>query len=189
VLTAGRAPASRFAGETPSRLTPPGFRRTIRRMPETRYRLLPIVLLSSALMMACAPGEGTFRHDGHVTVTNGACAPCHGPDPANPRPASTGDCAACHRQAADPSKAGRYGLSDPPRRRLPKTYRDVVFSHAVHAGSAVSCPSCHGGKGGPGYPSMSECSVCHENEGGPTSCRSCHKRLPDDAPASTRPGR
>jgi len=167
-------------GATPSRLTPPGFPRTIRWMPGIRYRLLPIVLFSLVLMISCTQGGGTFRHDGHVTVTKGACAPCHGPDPDHPRPASTGDCAACHRQAADPSKAGRYGLSDPPPRRLPKTYRDVVFSHASHAASGVSCASCHGGKGVPGFPSMSECAVCHENEGGPTSCRSCHKRLPAD---------
>ena len=170
-------------------MTPPGFPRTIRWMPEIHYRALSFVLFSSVLMMACAPGERTFRHDGHVTVTKGACAPCHGPDPANPRPASTGDCAACHRQAADPSKAGRYGLSGPTRSRRPKTYADVIFSHAPHADSGGSCPDCHGGKGEPVFPSMSACVVCHEKEGCPTSCRSCHENPPADAPPPGRPVR
>lgn len=170
-------------------MTPPGFPRTIRWMPGIRCRVLPFVLFSSVLMMACAPGERPFRHDGHVTVTKGACAPCHGPDPANPRPASTGDCAACHRQAADPSKAGRYGLSDPTRSRRPETYRGVVFSHGSHAASGVSCSGCHGGKGETRFPSMSDCVVCHEKEGGSTSCRSCHMKLPADASPPGRPAR
>ncbi|MDD5762229.1 MAG: cytochrome c3 family protein [bacterium] len=155
-------------------------------MPGIRYRVLPFVLFASVLVMACAPRERTFRHEGHVVVVKGACASCHSRDPANPRPASTGDCAPCHPQAADPSNAGRYGLSDPPRTKRPKTYREVVFSHASHAASGVSCTACHGVKEGPGFPSMSGCAVCHEKEGGPTSCRSCHRRLPADAPAQTR---
>ncbi|HWS15770.1 MAG TPA: cytochrome c3 family protein [Candidatus Methylomirabilis sp.] len=123
-----------------------------------------------------------------MTVTKGVCVPCHGPDPANPRSASTADCAACHRQAVDPAKAGRYGLSGTPSRSLPDAYRDVVFSHGTHAGAGAACPACHGSKGSPGFPSMSECAACHEKEGAPTSCRSCHKRLPAGAPGSSRPG-
>lgn len=158
-------------------------------MPGTRFGAPLFFFLLMVLLVACSPGDKTFRHDGHVTVTKGACLPCHGPDPANPRSASTADCAACHRQAADSAKAGRYGLSGAPNRRLPETYRNVVFSHGAHAGAGVACSACHGSKGAPGFPSMSECADCHEKEGAPISCRSCHKRLPAAPPGSSRPGR
>ncbi|MFA6147661.1 MAG: cytochrome c3 family protein [bacterium] len=158
-------------------------------MPILLRRVFPVALFSSILMMSCAPREGTFRHEGHVVIVKGACSPCHGGDPANPRPASTGDCAACHPQAADPSNAGRYGLTDRPRTRRPITYKDIVFSHASHAASGISCAACHGGKEGPGFPSMPGCAACHEKEGAPTSCLACHKKLPADVPASRRPVR
>lgn len=138
-------------------------------------------LAALLLVSACGPGEKTFRHDGHLTITKGACAPCHGDDPARPRAAATADCAACHRQSADPAKAGRYGVPGDAYRRLPKSYEGVVFAHGPHAEAGTSCASCHGGGEKPGFPSMAACSGCHEEEGGPTTCRSCHRKLPADA--------
>ena len=158
-------------------------------MPGIRVGVPLSVVLVVFLVVACERRDRTFRHDGHVTVTKGVCVPCHGPDPANPRPASTADCAACHRQAADPAKAGRYGLSGAPERSLPDTYRDIVFSHGTHADAGVACDACHRSKGAPGFPSMSGCTLCHETEGAPTSCRSCHRNSPTDAPRSAQPGR
>jgi hypothetical protein len=146
------------------------------------------VVAALFLVPACGPGEKTFRHDGHLTITKGACAPCHGGDPSRPRAAVTADCAACHRQAADPAKAGRYGVAGEPARRPPKSYDGVRFAHGPHAEAETPCASCHGAGERPGFPAMSACSGCHEKEGGPTTCGSCHRKLPSDAkrPPSAR---
>jgi hypothetical protein len=151
------------------------MRRTVRLFPAA-------TLIACALFLSpCARRETSFRHDGHVTVTKGDCSPCHGSDPAKPRPATTADCAACHRQAADPATAGIYGMG--PRRTpgKPGGYGNVVFSHASHAGAGVPCDSCHGGKGIPSFPSMKDCTRCHEEEGAPTTCRECHRKVPSEA--------
>ncbi|MBI5903990.1 MAG: cytochrome c3 family protein [Deltaproteobacteria bacterium] len=131
-------------------------------------RLPAIVLLAAVLFLSsCGRGEKAFRHDGHLTITKGACAPCHGGDPSRPRPAATADCAACHRQAEDPAKAGRYGLPGGTSRRPPMRYEGVVFQHAPHAEAGTPCTACHGTGEKPGFPTTSACSGCHEREGGP----------------------
>jgi hypothetical protein len=147
-------------------------------------------LIACALILSpCARRETSFRHDGHVTVTKGDCSPCHGDDPANPRPATTADCAACHRQSADPAKAGKYGVDPGQSTRPPRGFVNVIFSHASHAGAGVACAFCHGKKGSPAFPSMKECTRCHEEEGVPTICKECHRKVPSDTGRERTPAR
>jgi hypothetical protein len=149
-------------------LTESGIARTIRRMPRSGRTIAVTTLIAFALLLPhCARKETSFRHDGHVTIAKGACGRCHGEDPANPRPATTADCAACHRQAADPANAGNYGLGPPKAARARAGSPNAVFSHAPHAGAGVPCIGCHGEKGIPVFPSREECSRCHEKEGAP----------------------
>jgi len=143
--------------------------------------LAAATLIACALFLSpCARRETSFRHDGHVTITKGDCSRCHGNDPAVPRPATTADCAACHRQAADAGKAGKYGVDPGRSPRPPRGYGNVIFSHASHAGAGVPCDSCHRGKAPPSFPSMKDCTRCHEEEGAPATCRECHRKVPSD---------
>ena len=171
-------------------MTRPGFVRIIRRMLRSGRLFPAATLIACALFLSpCARRETSFRHDGHVTVTKGDCSPCHGSDPAKPRPATTADCAACHRQAADPVKAGNYGVESGRSSRPPRGFGSVVFSHAPHAGAGVACASCHGEKGAPAFPSMKECTRCHGKEGAPTTCRECHRKVPSGTGRETAPAR
>lgn len=171
-------------------MTIPRFARTIRRMRRTGRLLAAATLIPCTLLLSpCARTETSFRHDGHVTVTKGDCSPCHGDDAANPRPASTVDCASCHRQATDAAKAGNYGIGPGRPPRPPRGLGNVIFSHASHAGAGVACSSCHGGKGSPAFPSMKECTRCHEEAGVSTICRECHRKVPSDTGRERSPAR
>ncbi len=127
------------------------------------------------MLCACAAGQRAFRHEAHLSAAKGACIPCHGANPAMPRFAALSDCEACHPRAGGPAEAGRYRPGPPV---LPDSYEDVLFSHGSHAGAGMTCAACHGEKGAPVFPTMSDCTVCHNREGGPTACRSCHRKFP-----------
>jgi len=133
-------------------------------------RKLPLFLLAVPLFAAVAAcgRSAEFRHAAHVTVTKGECAPCHGPDPAAPRPATDADCAACHRQAQEASAAGaaRYGVGKGPAASMPRRVRGgAQFPHAPHAAAGIPCVECHAATKWRGnmfvLPTAEECSACH----------------------------
>lgn len=133
-------------------------------------RSVPVIFLAIPILaVAAACGKsGEFRHAAHVTVTKGECAPCHGSDPAAPRPAVDADCAAFHRQAQDPSPsgAGRYGVGKgPPAAARPPGSGGVKFPHAAHAAARIPCAECHAATRWHGNrfvpPTSEECETCH----------------------------
>ncbi len=133
-------------------------------------RSVPAILVAIPLLAAVAAcgRSAEFRHAAHVTVTKGKCAPCHGADPAAPRPAADADCASCHRQALEPSPSGPgpYGVGKraaAPAR--PRDYGGVAFAHAPHAAAGIPCAECHAASKWRGntfvLPTAEECSACH----------------------------
>ena len=133
-------------------------------------RIVPLILLALTLLAAAAAcgRSAEFRHAAHVTVTNGACAPCHGADPAAPRPALDADCAACHRQTleASASAPGRYNVGKrPPSSARTADYGGARFAHGPHAAAGIACAECHAPSKWRGNsfvaPTADECSACH----------------------------
>jgi hypothetical protein len=141
------------------------------------------LLLCLALLPACRSGEGEagrFKHTGHVTVTRGTCVGCHGSDPAAPKRPGAKECTACHPKGA---RLFAEFSAEPAAQRIipqrPATYADVIFSHAPHAGAGLPCDGCHalpaGGKKESSFPAMAACKACHEKNGVPAACPTCHR--------------
>ncbi|MGE5664531.1 MAG: hypothetical protein ACM31I_09405 [Deltaproteobacteria bacterium] len=132
-------------------------------------RSFPVVLLAISLAAAaCSKAGGEFRHAQHVTVTRGDCAPCHGTDPAAPRPATDADCAACHRQAQEqsPPGTGPYVVEKQnPGSRRSSGRGGANFAHAPHAEAGIPCAECHAPSKWRGNrfipPAAEECPACH----------------------------
>ena len=133
-------------------------------------RNLPVILLAVPFLVGAACGDkgAEFRHAAHLTVTNGACPPCHGPDPGAPRRATDADCAACHRQAqqAEAPGAGRSRVGKSASASAPRAlYDGARFSHGPHAAAGVPCAECHAASRWRGnrfvLPTAEECSACH----------------------------
>lgn len=141
--------------------------------------LLAVSLL--ALLPACGRKDAGFKHEGHITVTKGGCAPCHGADPGAPRAAAVDDCMACHREAieaAGPHRNQYATLRTGAVASRPPGYADVVFRHGPHAAAGISCGACHPASNHrAGYfPKMADCKACHSKEGVSTDCPTCHRR-------------
>lgn len=155
-----RRPNSRPAGRAPSRLC---------------------LLLALVLLSACRGGEaGKFKHTGHVTVAKGVCVDCHGNDAGSPRRPDEKACIACHPKGAKlfaELQALPKGDRIIPQR--PATFTDIIFPHGPHAGAGVPCDGCHalpeGGKKESSYPMMAACKACHEKNGIPVDCPTCHR--------------
>ncbi len=133
-------------------------------------RIAPSIFLALPLFAAVAAcgRSAEFRHAAHITVTKGECAPCHGADPAAPRPAADADCAACHKQASEPPPGGPgpYGAGRwPAPSARPTAYGGVKFTHAPHSAAGIACAECHAASKWQGNrfiaPTAEECSACH----------------------------
>ncbi|HEY3488950.1 MAG TPA: hypothetical protein VGK27_02375 [Candidatus Deferrimicrobiaceae bacterium] len=140
------------------------------------------LLMGLAILSSCNAGDdaGKFKHTGHVTIAKGSCVPCHGNDPAAPTRPTRKECGACHAKGAQ-LFAEFQALPVPSRiiPHLPNAYADVLFSHAPHAGAGVPCDGCHalpqGGKKESSFPKMAACKECHEKNGVPVTCPTCHR--------------
>jgi hypothetical protein len=140
------------------------------------------LMLGVALLPACRGGgeAGKFKHTGHVTISKGNCVGCHGSDPDAPKRPTGKACVACHPKGA---KLFAEFESLPKGDRIipqrPATFADVIFPHGPHAGAGVPCDGCHalpeGGKKESSFPMMAACKACHEKNGVPVACPTCHR--------------
>ncbi len=113
----------------------------------------------------------------------GACAPCHAIDRAEPLKAVPAGapparCDACHVgwSPAAPQRVARVAVPPP----------NLHFSHRAHVARGQRCESCHASVRRVGLatrlelPAMRSCLACHRAGGGaPDRCATCHLTEPD----------
>lgn len=112
------------------------------------------------------------------------CSECHDIDMDNP----SEECLACHTPE---SSAKDYAVEEAGA-EMPKSFKDVVFSHDVHDG--VECDTCHKGVveseklSKIEWPEMNTCSQCHNGDDAPESCDTCHEKFRKDVPPESHHG-
>ena len=130
-----------------------------------------------------------FSHKQHVALAL-KCGECHpNPDPGEAMTLpSTGKCMQCHVSVAK-DKPAIQKLSEYARNkqevpwvgvyRLPNW---VFWSHRTHLEAHVICSPCHGDVASMDVMSrvtnvttMGGCVACHQKNGAPTGCQTCHE--------------
>lgn len=129
-----------------------------------------------------------FSHRLHLTLGL-QCSGCH----TNPSPGflmtfpTTAKCMSCHQSVGTSLPAIRklatYAKSGKPIPwvRVYVLLKGVEWTHRKHLGAEIACETCHGPvnqmdvmREATGVTAMSVCLKCHQMNGAPTTCQTCH---------------
>ncbi|MBF0280186.1 MAG: cytochrome c3 family protein [SAR324 cluster bacterium] len=122
------------------------------------------------------------------------CEDCH--DETEPDPDSKEGCLLCHN--IDPEKLPFRDEGSLAIKMGPEPYKDLLFSHEVHAEQDISCTTCHEDIDEDEslilprkiyLPTAQQCRNCHVAENIVTDCQSCHEEInTDKAPENHQQG-
>jgi len=180
------------------------------RTPGSRRALTVALSLTALLGSACivldqlgwTGKSGGFPHAHHIQVEELECIDCHldyedGDEPGMP---GIGDCMVCHEDENSgdeprliPAVAVFFDeegklVRSTPRKPFPE---EVTFSHLKHVTDEEGCLSCHAAvaessRVEPGMRmDMTGCVSCHEQNGQPSTCATCHTEIREDVPPWT----
>ena len=193
----GKARPARNAADAPEA---PG-----RRRPRSRRRrligwLLPLAGLSGCMLVGALTSEPppfAFPHAVHAEEGLG-CTDCHRGAEESDQPGMPvlKQCKLCHAE---------LDAEKPPERRVEALFdgdhyrgagvsaldEEIVFSHQRHVTAEVECSACHQGietntrVDRSLAVDMDDCMRCHQQQGKPNDCATCHRDIRTDVPPRT----